>query len=74
MAMAIEEAREDIPDFDRFREEVCHQCTANDWYCSSDCDLLEEASKLEYDIILKAYARNDGDLYKVCRYLKYRRK
>lgn len=41
----------------------------NDWYCPSDCDLLEEASKLDYDIILKAYARNDGDLNKVCRYL-----
>ncbi len=70
MAITIEEAKYDIPDFDRFREEFCRVCTANDWYCPSDCDVLEKARKLDYDRILKAYTRNGGDLNKVCRYIK----
>lgn len=71
MAMTIEEARQDIPEFDTFRNICCNNCTANDWYCPSDCEMLTKGREIGYERILKAYARNDGDISKVCRYIKY---
>lgn len=71
--MTIEEAKEYIPDFDVFRRAVCDSCTANDWYCPSDCEALVKAKKLDYDRILKCYARNDGELWKVIRYIRQAR-
>lgn len=68
--MTIEEAREEIPDIDTFCRHCCNRCTTNDWYCPSDCNMLEKARKLDFDRILKCYARNDGDLNKVFRYIK----
>lgn len=68
--MTIEEAREEIPDIDSFRTHCCNQCTTNDWYCPSDCEMLEKARKLDFERILKSYARNDGDLTKVSHYIQ----
>ena len=71
--MTIEEAKEYIPDFEAFRKEFCAVCVANDWYCPSVCDTLLKASELDYNSILKCYARNDGEMYKVWRWLKQAR-
>ena len=69
--MTIEEAKKDIPDFEAFRKEACTVCTANDWYCPFNvCDTLLKAGELDYERILKCYARNDGEMYKVFRWLK----
>lgn len=69
--MTIEEAKEYIPDFEAFRKEACTVCTANDWYCPFNvCDTLLKAGELDYNRILKCYARNDGEMYKVFRWLK----
>ncbi len=64
------EAKNEIPDIDIFCEAVCQYCTSNDWYCTDYCDVLEKARTLDYKRILRAYARNDGDLDKVCRYIR----
>ena len=71
--MTIEEAKEYIPDFDSFCKEACAVCTANDWYCPDVCDTLLKAGELDYERILKCYARNDGEMYKVLRWLKQAR-
>lgn len=71
--MTIEEAKEYMPDFDSFCKEACHSCTANDWYCPDVCDMLLKASEIDYNRILKCYARNDGEIYKVLRWLKQAR-
>lgn len=68
--MRIEEAKEEIPTFDAFRIQCCNQCTGNDAYCPSDCEMLEKADKLDFERIQKCYAKHDGDLRKVSRYIK----
>lgn len=68
--MTIKEAKEYIPDFEAFRNEFCSVCVANDWYCPNVCDTLLKAGELDYNRILKCYARNDGEIWKVVRWLK----
>lgn len=71
--MTIEEAKEYIPNFEAFRNEFCSVCVANDWYCPNVCDTLLKAGELDYNRILKCYTRNDGEMYKVWRWLKQAR-
>lgn len=66
--MTIEEAKKDIPDFDSFCRQACLRCN-NDWYCPSYCDVLEKAERMDFNRILKCYARHDGEMYKVLRWL-----
>lgn len=68
--MTIEEAKEYIPDFEAFRNEFCSVCVANDWCCPNVCDTLLKAGELDYNRILKCYARNDGEIWKVVQWLK----
>ena len=70
--MTIEEAKKDIPDLDSFCYQACHSCN-NDWYCPSYCDILKKARQMDFNRILKRYARNDGEMYKVLRWLKQAR-
>lgn len=67
--MTIEEAKKDIPDFDSFRYQACFCCN-NEWYCPSYCDALEKAERMDFNRILKCYAQNGGEMYKVLRWLK----
>ncbi len=68
--MTVERAREEIPDFKAFAHAVCTCGCGHDWYCPTYCDTLEKAEQMDFVRILKSYARNDGDLDKVCRYIK----
>lgn len=68
--MTTDEAREEVVDIRRFCHSVCVSCTANDWYCPTYCDVLEKAHKIPFEKIVKSYARNDGDVWKVVRYIK----
>ena len=70
--MTIEEAKEYIPDFDSFCKEACDNC-GTEWHCPDYCDLLEKAERMDFNRILKCYARNDGEMYKVLRWLKQAR-
>jgi hypothetical protein len=68
--MTVEEAKKDLGDIDRFCRCVCDYCTANDWYCPTYCEMLEKARKIDFNRILKCYAKHEGDLMKVVRYIK----
>lgn len=67
--MTLDEAREEIGSIDYFCKCACNACTANDWYCPTECGTLRKARQMDFDRIVKAYARHDGDLSKVFRYI-----
>ena len=66
--MTLEKAKQEIPDFDTFANEFCNACTS-DTYCSFYCDTLKKAERI-FDRVLIAYARHNGDMVKVDRYIK----
>jgi hypothetical protein len=66
--MTLEEAKQEIPDFDTFANEFCNACTS-DAYCSFYCDTLKKAERI-FDRVQVAYARHDGDMVKVDQYIK----
>lgn len=68
--MTEEQAKKQIPNFEAFKSEMCQACTANDWYCPSLCNELIKASKMDFNRIIKVYARHDGDLVKVNNYIR----
>jgi hypothetical protein len=68
--MTDKEALEELVDIDNFCKHACDMCTANDWYCPSECEMLEKARKLDFDRIVKCYAKHDGDMCKVFMYIK----
>lgn len=68
--MTVEQAREEIPDIDTFCRLCCNRCTANDWYCPTECEVLQKARKLDFERIIKCYTKYDGDLQKVDRYIR----
>lgn len=64
---------DELPNFEYFAQCVCENCTSNDWYCPSYCDVLRKAEKMPFEDIQKAYERNDGDIRKVIRWIKRKR-
>lgn len=68
--MTLEQAKEELCDIDTFCKIACDNCTANDYYCPSECEMLKKARTLDFDRIIKCFANNDGDLYKVFAYIK----
>lgn len=72
MAIPIEEAREEIPNIDAFCKKACINCK-NDWFCPSFCDTLEAAIKMDFELLVKCYARHEGDWRKIYRYIKQRK-
>lgn len=68
--MTKDQALEDIGNIDQFCHQVCNACTSNDWYCPTECDVLVKARGIGFNRILKCYARHDGDLRRVIRYIK----
>ena len=67
--MTYEQAKEELQDIERFQNQACIACD-NEWFCPSYCDMLLKAEKLDFDRIIKCYARHDGDMSKVFRYIK----
>lgn len=67
--MTLDEARDEIRNIDDFCKCACNVCTANDWYCPTECDTLQKARQMDFDRIVKSYARNDGDLSKVFKFI-----
>jgi hypothetical protein len=68
--MTYEEALEELPNIENFCNRICNTCTANDWYCPTYCLDLEKAHRIPFDKIAKSYARNDGDVWRVMRYIR----
>ncbi len=67
--MTLDEARKEIGSIDYFCKSACNVCTANDWFCPDECDNLKKARQIDFDRIVKAYARYDGDLSRVFRFI-----
>lgn len=68
--LTIEQVNEDIPTIESFIARSCDFCIANDWYCTGYCEELLKAEKIPFEKIQAAYARHDGDMVKVHRYIK----
>lgn len=68
--MTYEEALQEIPNIDSFCRYVCNCGCGHEDYCPTECSLLEKARQLDFDRIVKCYARHEGDLEKVFRYIK----
>lgn len=56
--------------YEDFAHACCCYCTANDWFCTGWCDVLEKGSRMDFNRIQKAINRHDGDLMKVMRYIR----
>lgn len=70
--MTIEEAKEYIPDFEAYCKEACNTCK-HEYYCPQLCEELCKAERIDFNRILNCYARHDGEMYKVLRWLKQAR-
>lgn len=68
--MTLEEAKEEMPNITHFLDMACNCCTANDWYCPSLCNDLVKAKGMPFKKIQKVYAKHDGDIVKVCQYIR----
>lgn len=71
--MTLEQAKEEMPDYDSFKSELCGCWCKCDWYCPDECDVLTKARKIPFEKIQQAYARHDGDMVKVVRYIRNKR-
>lgn len=67
--MKLTEAKAEIKDIDTFCHCACIHCN-NDWFCPSYCEMLEKARRIPFYRIIACYARHDGDMAKVFRYIK----
>lgn len=67
--MTVDEARNELQDINCFCKYACNMCTGNDWYCPTECDTLQKARRIDFENIVKCYARNAGDWAKVFRYI-----
>ena len=68
LKMTIEEAKQELPTFDSFADKFCNHCF-NDIICNMDCKVIQKAEKM-FDRVQQAYARHNGDIVKVDRYIK----
>ncbi len=68
--MQIEQAKRECGSIDDLCHTLCDYCTSNDWDCPSDCDFLIKARKIGIDRLTSCYAKHDGDLQKVVRYIR----
>ena len=66
--MTLEEAQQEIIDYEALVKAMCSMCSY--WGCPSNCDMLDKAKEIPLMSIQKSYARNDGDLTAVARYIK----
>lgn len=66
--MTLDEAKKEIPTFDSFADKFC-ACCYNDVICNMHCKTMQKVEKM-FDRVQQAYARHDGDIMKIDRYIK----
>jgi hypothetical protein len=66
--MTIEEAKEIMPDINWIFKNICHTCSNID-ECAN-CKLHKKASRIGYDNIIECFAKTDGNMKKVLRYIR----
>lgn len=72
--MTIEEAREEIPRFEVFAEKMCSRCANLDCFglCADLCAQYQKVkiiAIIDFKRIQKAYARHNGDIVKVVKFI-----
>lgn len=67
--MTIEEAKKEISSFKDLNSLLCRNCN-NIWYCPDDCAIVEKSRIIPFEKIIASYARNDGDIRKLFRYIR----
>lgn len=68
--MELEQAKKELPDFASFCSMMCNCWCRCDWYCPTPCKEIEKAEKIDFERIQNCYARHDGDMTKVVRYIR----
>lgn len=68
--MTYQEAKAEIGDMDTFCQLYCDSCTSSPWSCPDECQTLFKARQMGIRRITECYARHDGDMKKVDRYIK----
>lgn len=68
--MTLEEAKEEYGyNADDMCKNLCYLCTANDWYCPSDCEPLTWIRN-NYNKAIARLAKLDGDYVEMFRRIK----
>jgi len=67
--MTLEQAKEELPNWNEFWKKLCDHCIENDLDCPDLCPTLEKSKRVPFISIQEAYARHDGELWKVARYI-----
>lgn len=67
--MTLEQAKDDLPNFDMLLSLMCDGCSSED-YCPSYCSTLEKAKKIPFEKLQIKYQKVDGDLVKLWNYIK----
>ena len=68
--MTVEEAKEEYGyDADQMCRNLCALCTANDWYCRTDCESLAWGRR-NYNKAIRRLAELDGDAIEMLRRIK----
>ena len=68
--MTVEEVKEEYGfDADEMCKNLCYECTANDWYCPSDCEPLAWVRR-NYNKAVERLAKLDGDSVEMFRRIK----
>ena len=55
---------------DTFAQEICYRCTANEWYCPTECDFLIKARRYPIDRINKTFNECGEDYRKLTQRIK----
>lgn len=66
-AVNMEEKFETI---DNFCAYVCSGACKEEWFCPTECELLQKARKMPLKKINTKWIEHDGDIRKVARYIK----
>ena len=70
-----EQVKEEYGSLDNMCLEICNCCTAvPDGYCTGGCTTLDKMKTIGFDQLAKIYAKHDGNLLKVLRYIKTTKK
>lgn len=66
--MTVEEAKQIMPDINWVFKHICHNCSNIDM-CAK-CKMHKKANRIGYDNIIKYFAKTNGDMKKVLRYIR----
>jgi hypothetical protein len=67
--MTVLEARNDIQNIEQLCNRICCNCPVDELFCPTPCIELEKAIRMPFEKLLRCYARSNGDLKEVLKYI-----